>query len=72
VESQVTLHEIADRNDMAIKASHETTKDQADHHETTKVPYVHDKPTKTKAIFGLSMTEASLTIEPHNNAPTTG
>jgi hypothetical protein len=72
VENQVILHEIADRNNTAIKAFHETIKDQVDHHKTTKVPHGHDRPTKTKAIFGLLMTEVLLTIEPHNNAPTTG
>jgi hypothetical protein len=65
------LHEIADRNDTEIKESHETIKDQVVHHEITKDPYVHGK-LKTKAIFGLSTTEALPMTEPHNNAPATG
>jgi hypothetical protein len=68
VENQVTLRKTADRSDTGTKESHETIKD---HHEITKVPYVHGKP-KTKAIFGLSTTEVLPMTEPHNNVPATG
>jgi hypothetical protein len=69
--NQVTSHEIADRNDSETKESHETIKDKVVHRAITKVPYVHGK-LKTKAIFGLLMTEALRMTGPHNNAPATG
>jgi hypothetical protein len=61
VENQVISHEIADRNNTVIKASHKIT----------KVPYARDK-LKTKATFELSMTEALLMTGLHNNMPATG
>jgi hypothetical protein len=71
VENQVTLRETADRSDTGTKESHETIKDQVDHHEITKVLYAHGK-LKMKAIFRLLTTEVLPMTEPHNNAPATG
>jgi hypothetical protein len=66
--NQVTLHEIADRSDMAIKGLHETTSKVA----LRKALCALGKPVKKRAMLGSSTTEASLTTEPHNNEQPTG
>jgi hypothetical protein len=54
--NQVTLHEIADRNDTAIKGPNETTS-QIDLHATIRALCVPDKSAKKKAMSGSSTTE---------------
>jgi hypothetical protein len=52
VENRVTSHEIADRNDTAIRALHETIKDQLVPLEQIKIPYEPDKSARKKATSG--------------------
>jgi hypothetical protein len=52
VGSQVTLHEIADRNAMAIKVLHKIIKDQQDPLRTVKTLCAPDKSNKKRAPSG--------------------
>jgi hypothetical protein len=57
-ESQVTLHEIADRNAMAIKVLYRIIKDQQDPLGTIKILYAPDKSNRRRLLSGWSTTEA--------------
>jgi hypothetical protein len=52
VESWVTLHEIADRSDTAIRAPHGIIRDQPAPLELTKTPHEPDKSAKMKTTLG--------------------
>jgi hypothetical protein len=51
-ENRVTSHEIADRNDTAIRALHEPIKDQLVPLKLIKIPCEPDKSTRKKATSG--------------------